>query len=317
MATVLEDVAAQQPLAVREGPGLIATGDFDGDQREDLVLFGWSGRSGTYLADPIAPGFRHRGGGPGVYSFDLTDTPLYVGGYLYVPIRLGQGGYCELRVFAYAASAWTLRRSIVIAPSTPSVSVSSFKLCPYHADVDGDKQPDVLAVWGETPIGPTGAFRAAVLSPTGPLSIAAIPRVTGQTTDSAVVDVHRAKPMVVTKQPEYLVTLSAASTDPGGGFGFVTLGQGLAVGAGVWASGGPALNHAAYFGATSPVAYGDFRVLPTMKTPLVQVTSGRSVLFKPWVSAPYVANNAEILLSSSRSLLLDTCVADFDGDGRD
>ncbi len=132
-----------------------------------------------------------------------------------------------------------------------------------------------------------------------------------------VVDIHRAQKLVPTPAPEYLLTLSANQANPSGGFGFLTIRDGPSLGAGIWAAAGPLLAYAKFLHVDSAVSYVDSNVLPTVKTPLVQLATGESVLFMPWVTAPYVTNQGEFLATTRRSLWLDQCVADFDGDGRD
>ncbi len=44
----------------------------------------------------------------------LTDTPLFVGGFLYVPVRTTPG-YCEVRICTYPNETWTLSRTILIS----------------------------------------------------------------------------------------------------------------------------------------------------------------------------------------------------------
>ena len=147
-----------------------------------------------------------------------------------------------------------------------------------------------------------------------PVNIAPL---TGQATDTIVVDVHRTKTLSRTSGVEYLVSLSARLRNKTGGFGFVTLKGDPKFGAGAWATNGPPMSYGNFIGAGSAVCYGEFRITPTVRTPLVHVATGETVLFTPWVTAPYVTNSAEILDTDGSAYWLTDCVRDYDGDGLD
>lgn len=307
--------SSSQGVYVPEGPGHLTVGDFDADGVDDVLVLGMYSKSGFYKGSRRPPHHLTRMMGFGLADYwSLTDAPVYLGGYLYIPQSV-RGGMAKIDIFDRKNGRWRLFRRVSIQPSQPGGLVNSLRITELHKDLDGDGHHDLLAVWGDVPMARGGAFHAAYISPGGAYTHIGLPRINGQTSQSTIVALHRAKPMVITQAPEYLVTLSASSSNGLGGFGFMILTDGPKVGAGLWAMGGPPLAYDKFVVGESPVAYGEFSIIPGMKTPLVHLVTGESILFTPWVIAPYVSKYGELLASSRGTLFLNQCVRDYDGDG--
>jgi FG-GAP-like repeat len=305
------------PFQVPESPGVLAIGDFDADGCDDVIVFGAITKSRTYFGRKLAPHLVRGPDWPFDQLWKLMDVPVFAGGYLYVPVTTLVATMCEVRVYRLVNGAWTHKKTMRIAARSPGSAINSLKLHAFYRDVDGDKRLDVIAAWGDAPYARGRGVKVAYLTPTGSRPVANLPPLRGQSANAVVVDIHAARKLITTKTPEYIVTLSAQKRNALGGFGFATVVEGPRAGAGLWAQNGPPLAYSKYLHLDSPVSYGDFNLLPTVKTPLIQVTTGESLLFLPWLTAPYVTNQGQILPTRTQSTFLDQCVADYDGDGRD
>ncbi len=305
------------PFQVPEAPGVLVSGDFDADGIDDVIVFGVIAQSRTYFGRRKAPHLVRGPSWPFHQLWSLMDVPLFVGGYLYVPVTTIAAAMCEMRVYHLVKGRWTHKATMLISSRSPATKINSLKIHALHMDIDGDRQPDVLAAWGDAPHTQGNGIQVSYFTPTGARPAANIPPLSGQSTDSVVVDIHRTRSLIKPKTPEYILTLSAQKKNVLGGFGFVTVVDGPKGSKGVWANNGPPLAYSKFIHLDSPVSYGDFNILPMVKTPLVQLMTSESLLFMPWPSAPYVTNRGQVLPTDPQSTSLDQCVADFDGDGRD
>ncbi len=196
--------------------------------------------------------------------------------------------------------------------------MGSIKITGAGKDIDGDKQEDVFMAWSEVPLQPSGSFHAAYLTPTGTRNEVKLPPLKYQGNVSEVADVHLgasfSRPQ---KKEEFIIILSGLHNLKTTGFGVMSLTDELKLEAGIWGPGLPTTIWSGLLPNLSSSCYGKFGIMPGVGTPLVHVAAGPGIIFMPWVEAPFVANEGEILDSKPNSRYLAECTADYDGDGVD
>jgi hypothetical protein len=307
--------AAQDGWCCPESPGIVTAGDFNGDGCDDVLVFGVRGANQTYYGQKTRPYFRK---GPNWYwagFLVLGDAPVFVGQHLYMPCRTDWNGVGEIRVYSHQGGVWTQKKSIYLPTSSQSGYVSSLKIAPLGKDIDNDKLEDIIVVWAQRPLTSSHAYYAAYVSPSGLSNQLDIPKLKGHHDQALIADVH-ATHSVSNPRFQFLVTLSAPHQAVAGGFGFLVLNDGPTAGKTIWAH-GPPLDNGGLSPSNSAAAYGHFGLLPQLGAPLVKLDRGESILFEPWFIAPYVHDKGEVLYSAHTGTILDSCTADYDGDGVD
>jgi len=294
----------------------VTAGDFNGDGCDDLLVLGIRGISRTYYGQKTSPYFKAGPKWPWTGFMTLGDTPVFVGNHLYVPVRDDWTGLGQISVYSHQNSHWTQSRIIYLSTSYKSGYVSSLKIAPLGKDVNSDKQDDVLAVWGQRPLTSTSAYFAAYVSPAGMHNQVNIPKAPSHHAETLVADVHPTR-SVGNPRFQFMVALTAPHRAVTGGFGFQLIENGPKVGKTYWASGAPPLDNGGLSPSNSACAYGRFGLMPQLGAPLVKLDRGESLVFEPWFLAPYVRDRGEVLYSSSTGAILDSCTADYDGDGVD
>ncbi|MHC4516428.1 MAG: FG-GAP repeat domain-containing protein [Planctomycetota bacterium] len=294
----------------------MVSGDFNADGCDDVLVLGIRGASRAYYGQKTKPYFKQ---GPLWYRagfMTLGDAPAFVGNHLYMPIRDPWTSANQIEVYSHRGTAWSHDRTVYLTTSSTTATVSSIKITGLGKDVDNDKLEDIIVVWGEHPTSGNAAYHAAYVSPSGTHSRLAIPKATSHHRDALVADVHRTR-SIGNPKSEFVVTLSAPYRAVTGGFGFLVLTNGPRAGKTIWASGAPPLDNGGLSPSNSACAYGRFGLMPQLGAPLVKLDQGESILFEPWFVAPYVRDRGEVLYSASTGTILDSCTADYDGDGVD
>ena len=294
----------------------MAAGDFNADGCDDVLVLGIRGASRTYYGQKASPYFKAGPKWTWAGFMTLGDTPVFVGKHLYMPVRDDWTGQGQIGIYSHRNNLWIQDRIIYLPTSNKSGYVSSLKITSLGKDVNGDKLDDLIVVWGQRPLTSTNAYYAAYISPAGMHDQVSIPKAPGHHADTLVADVHPTR-SVGNPRFQFMVTLSAPHRAITGGFGFQLIENGPKVGKTYWASGAPPLDNGGLSPSNSACAYGRFGLMPQLGAPLVKLDRGESLVFEPWFVAPYVRNRGEVLYSNSTGAILDSCTADYDGDGVD
>lgn len=313
---VLAQAGASSGWSCPESPGIVTTGDFDGDGCDDVLVMGIQGVNRTYYGQKEPPYFKKgpKWNNPGFMT--LADAPVFVGKHVYVPIRHDWNGLGQIGVYHHSGNGWVQDQLHYLPTSSQNGYVTSVKIAPLGADVNNDKLEDILVVWAQRRLSSTSAYYAAYVSPAGSQQEVSIPMGPGQHPETLIADVHRTRAVGNLKR-QFLVTLTAPHSAVAGGFGFLVLEDGPKAGKSIWASGAPPLDNGGLSPSNSACAYGRFGLMPQLGAPLVKLDRGESVLFEPWFVAPYVRDRGEVLYSASTGAILDACTGDYDGDGVD
>lgn len=307
---------AQDGWSCPESPGIATTGDFNDDGCDDVLLLGIHGASRTYYGQKASPYFKAGPKWNWAGFMLLADTPVFVGKHLFLPFRDHWSGSGQIRIYSHQDNRWNHDRTISLPTSTQSGYVSSMKITALGKDVNGDKLEDILVVWGQRPLTSSHAYYAAYVSATAMHAQVTIPKAHDHHPETLVADVHPTR-SVGNPRFQFMVTLSAPHGTANGGFGFQLVENGPKVGKSIWASGAPPLDNGGLSPSNSACAYGRFGLMPQLGAPLVKLDRGESLLFEPWFLPPYVRNRGEVLYSASSGAILDSCTADYDGDGVD
>ncbi len=317
--------AAQGDFETPEGSGLLVSGDFNADGYDDLLLIGrtLTGDSRTFFGQPTAPHFTLGPTRNDPSWWNIIDAPVFVGGFLYIPKVVYKRGNSFIEVFRYHGGNWQLHSTLAIYSKSTLSVVGSIKITPAGKDLDGDKKEDVFVAWSEVPLAVNSTFYVAYATPSGMMQETPMAPINGQGHLAEVADIHQGQSFDrSTKSEEFIVILSGLHNFARSGFGIISLsrdlqGSDLKVGAGLWANGMPTTPWSGLLPHLASSCYGKFGFMPDIGTPLVQVVPGPGIIFMPWVEAPYVSNEGEILGSTAKSKYLAECTGDYDGDGLD
>ncbi|MEE9125833.1 MAG: VCBS repeat-containing protein [Planctomycetota bacterium] len=307
---------AQNGWGTPECPGIVVSGDFNADGCDDVLVLGIRGPSRTYYGQKAKPYFK---AGPQWFRegfMSLGDVPLFVGKHLYLPIRDAWTRTTRIQIYSHKGTLWTADRTVYLTTKSTSAKITSVKITGLGKDVNKDKLEDIMVVWAQSPLTTSAAYYAAYVSPSGIHKQLTIPKPTRHHRDALVADVHLSHSLTKPKA-EFVVTLSAPYRALRGGFGFLILKDGPTIGKTVWVPNASPLDNGGLSPSNSACAYGHFGLMPQLGAPLIKLDRGESILFEPWFVAPYVRNRGEVLYSARTGTILDSCTADYDGDGVD
>ncbi len=308
---------AQNGWSTPESPGIAVSGDFNADGCDDVLILGVGGNSRTYYGQKAKPYFKAGLRWLSTGFMNLADVPLFVGNRLYLPVRDLWTRTSRIEIYSHDNNTlWTHDRTVQLTTTSTAGNINSIKITGLGKDVNGDKLEDIIVVWGEAPLTANAAYYAGYVSPSGMHTQITIPKPKGHHLQALVADVHLSHSLNKPKS-EFVVTLSAPYRSVGGGFGFLILQDGPKAGKTIWASNASPLDDGGLSPSKSACAYGHFGLMPQLGAPLIKLDRGESILFQPWFLAPYVRNAGELIYSASTGTILDSCTADYDGDGVD
>lgn len=183
--TVITTLACLGPLTVQaqlsssplgynpEGLAYVITGDFNGDGYDDVMSWGqnWMYTHALYLGGAKYPYLTRKftsmvGNNTSSYFGTLRNTPVFQGGYMYVPVQNSNSDYAVQVWQLQKNNTWLHKNSLVVYGVAGNRTVNSIAICKYHADTDSDKKNDVFVTWGDTN-NSSPKLWAAVVSPSG------------------------------------------------------------------------------------------------------------------------------------------------------